>query len=1101
MWLCAAAMTFHAGCAHRSRLEHVVAPVHIDPNTKESGARRARDWWHQQRAFPNDQVPVDARSRAIEQLEAMKAAVSTAFPAGPSGPNPLNWVPIGPKPIASGGYVVSGLILSLAVDPRDSAVVYGAAHSGGVWKTIDSGRNWAPQGDFWPSVHVGVVRLDPQNPDIVYAATGLDFCREGAGLMKSTDAGRTWTNLRGTLLGGNTGNELAGSAIGALAVHPRDSGVLIAGVDGCGVIPSGYYRSSDGGASWRFVLGGGFGGSVVFNPVNPLTVYAAVGYDAGVGVYRSDDGGLTWSSANGVGSSAIALSNAGLVILAMATSSPSILYASIANKTDGTLLAMYKSIDGGTSWSKLNAPNFCGTQCWAFPALAVHPANPDLIFASGLNFYRSLDGGKTWAQADIGGQVQVHVDHHAIEFSRDASSLYISCDGGVWSASALSSASLQWTALSTGLAVTEFYHGFSVHPTDSKFAIGGTQDNSTVVYNGDLSWSFAGVCGDGGETALDPSTVPATVYAACVGSPWITRSDSGGKPGTFRQPLITGINRSDRTAWLPPLTMDLTNPRRLYFGTYRVYQTNDKAETWAPISGDLTAGQQWNNLTAIGVSSNPDIVYAGSDTGKVSVTMNANSFANATWADRSAGLPNRYISSITTDPNLPLSAYVTVSGFGAGHIFRTLDAGQTWTDISGDLPDIPVNDLLVDPDISGTLYAGTDIGVFRSSNGSRSWWPLGDGLPYTIVTGVKIQKSTRTLRAATHGRGMWDLSVPVTAPRLVSFTVDTGTAQTGMTLTLSGLNFSSESVVLWNGAARPVRFVDSTRLALTLPPADFSGVKGLLAVMNQGPAGGVSDPLALVFGPTISKGGIGSAVPGVAPGVLAPGGIATIFGEMLATKTESAASGAANEVAGTRIEIDGLAAPLFFVSPSQINFQVPWELAGKPSAKLSVAAGKATSDSQTVRIAAVAPAIFTLGETQGAIICTSDGAIAAPRGAFPNSRPAKRGEYITVFMTGLGPVTNPPATGVPSFANPLSRLVEPSYGLGVECPNYASNPVFCTMPTSFAGLAPGFVGLYQVNALVPLYAPVGDRVHLRFGMTDKATATFQSSNIATMAIE
>ena len=246
-------------------------------------------------------------------------------------------------------------------------------------------------------------------------------------------------------------------------------------------------------------------------------------------------------------------------------------------------------------------------------------------------------------------------------------------------------------------------------------------------------------------------------YLNCIGMS-LEKSTDGGN--TFVG-VLNGINTSDRVQWVPPLTMDPSNSQRLYFGTSRVYQTNNGASSWTAISGDLTP----NSLTTIAVApSDPNTVYAGSDDSRVSVTTSAGSGTGAIWTDRSAGLPGRFISRIAVDAQSPATAYVAFSGFNvggglAGHVFKTTNAGANWSDISGDLPDTPVNDIVADPDIPNTLYIGTDVGVFFTSNGGVNWNALGSGFPRVAVFGLALHRPTRTLRAATHGRSMWDLGL------------------------------------------------------------------------------------------------------------------------------------------------------------------------------------------------------------------------------------------------------------------------------------------------------------------------------------------------------
>jgi uncharacterized repeat protein (TIGR01451 family) len=214
--------------------------------------------------------------------------------------------------------------------------------------------------------------------------------------------------------------------------------------------------------------------------------------------------------------------------------------------------------------------------------------------------------------------------------------------------------------------------------------------------------------------------------------------------------------------FLPPLVIDPLHPANLYLGTYRVYQTTNGASNWTVISSGLG-----NTLTTIAVSpTNSNTVYAGTSDALVQVTTNALAGAGAVWNKRSTGLPQRFLTHVVVDPHTSTTAYVAFSGFSGfvdslGHVFRTTDGGATWKDISGNLPNIPANGIAIDPVLANTYYVATDIGVFRTRNGGSLWSVLGAGLPRVAVLGVTLHNPTRMLRAATHGRSMWDIHVPI----------------------------------------------------------------------------------------------------------------------------------------------------------------------------------------------------------------------------------------------------------------------------------------------------------------------------------------------------
>ncbi len=210
--------------------------------------------------------------------------------------------------------------------------------------------------------------------------------------------------------------------------------------------------------------------------------------------------------------------------------------------------------------------------------------------------------------------------------------------------------------------------------------------------------------------------------------------------------------------------MDPSNPQRLYYGATHVYQTTNGAGSWQAISPALTTDTSgYSSVSTIAVApSNESYVYAGPADGFVYLTQNATLGTSSSWTKITTGLPKRAVTAIAVDPATPTTAYVLFSGFSGfgdskGHIFRTINAGALWQDISGSLPNIPLNDCVVDPDIAGTLYVGSDMAAFVSTDDGATWNVLGNGLPRVIIHSLKLHRPTRTLRAATFGRGMWDI--------------------------------------------------------------------------------------------------------------------------------------------------------------------------------------------------------------------------------------------------------------------------------------------------------------------------------------------------------
>jgi len=285
---------------------------------------------------------------------------------------------------------------------------------------------------------------------------------------------------------------------------------------------------------------------------------------------------------------------------------------------------------------------------------------------------------------------------------------------------------------------------------------GGTQDNGALVRRDGLTWGEF-VVGDSGGCLMNPID-PSIWYTSYISGVLYRYSDHGNEfetqltdPTTFEEDP-----QEPRIAFYPPFVL---NPRtgRLYLGTWRLFSSSDEGISWPKTSStDLTFG--WNQKFGFDVVStiavdpkNSDVIITGSAQGRVMISTNG----GRDWKDVTAGLPRRFITSLTIDSRSD-AIYATVSGYGSGHLFRTLDRGSTWTNLSTTLPNTPVNALLLDPLDANTLYAGTDVGVFRSLDNGQNWNVFNAGMPPVTVTGFSAQQSG-VVQMATYGRGIYQL--------------------------------------------------------------------------------------------------------------------------------------------------------------------------------------------------------------------------------------------------------------------------------------------------------------------------------------------------------
>ena len=1083
---------------------------------------RIRDymrWFHDQRAFPHEYIPAGARVRALAELDRMLVR-QRKF--GRTAESPVAaWTLIGPRPTLypsfTGAPFTSGRVTALAVDPRNADVVYLGAAAGGVWKTFDGGKNWTPLTDDQPSIATSAIVLDPNNPDTVYVATGEPYLSSdsyyGAGILKSTDGGTTWVQTLSELAGpiNSLSVGAGGARVAGLAIHPSDSRVLLANVLSVTPASSGIYRTENAGATWTKVLANLPGQDILFDPSNGNIAYASMGVTSSgglnqsmLGVYKSTDAGRTWALANGASPDNLPDAGKGRITLAISLSNPRLLYAGIESAlsgTNGQLLGLYRSTDAAATWRRVTtAPSYCASQCWYDNVVKVHPTNENVIYVAGLNMQRSTDGGATWSNIYFGPNgIAPHVDHHDLAFSKDGSRMYDANDGGVWSTERPDQTpanSFTWRNLNATLAITQFYPGMSLHPDDANFVIAGTQDNGTQKYSGDLQWEQI-FGGDGGQTAVDTG-FPDLLYV-CTQSANCFRSSIFGNYRSYI-PVTHGILPQDRKQFITPMVADPSNPQRLYLGTFRIYQTNDGGGLWTPISPDLSTsiatGQPTGFIRAMAVApADSNIVYAASSTSRVYVTPNAGAGPDTFWVERTAGLPLRTPTAIAVDYADPQIAYVTYSGFSGfgadrvGHIFQTTDGGESWSDISADLPNIPANDLVVDPDIPGALYVATDIGVFGTSNGGKNWSLVGTGLPRVPVLGLRLHRRARILRAATHGRSMWDLQVPLAdgtasaAPLIRS--MNPAAADAGNPVfspTITGVNFMPGAVARWKGQDRPTAVISPTQLRVRFNAEDTAQAgRGTVTVRTRN---GVSNPMNLNIGPApVITAVIGNAATGKEGSPLVPGSLAIVRGKNLASTTASAAPGLfplPYTLGNVMLEI-GPAVNLQYVSPTQINFQVPWELSIFKGLPVSVVVASRRSDDVTTSIAAADPGLYSAdgsGTGQGAILIANTNILAS------RDRPAQRGEAVRIFATGLGSVSLTPSDGRPGGSNPMA----------------ISRPVTVAMGSAaaeviFSGLDPNSAGVYRIDAIVPAGAPSGAAVPVQ------AALSGMKSNIVTIAIE
>jgi hypothetical protein len=348
---------------------------------------------------------------------------------------------------------------------------------------------------------------------------------------------------------------------------------------------------------------------------------------------------------------------------------------------------------------------------------------------------RSTDGGSTWTTVPVAG----HVDNHVIKFAPGSSStLYSGNDGGIFRSI---NSGATWTSLNKGLAITQFYR-LGVSRTNPNIMVAGAQDNGNMKYNAGTFTNITNA--DGMQGFIDWSN--ANVIYAGIQYGGFYRSTNGG--GSF-----TAVSTPASGAWVAPWCQDPVTANTIYAGTNRVYKSINQGTAWTDISGALAG---IGTFTVLKVApSNPRVIYAGSGNKLYRTTSGGGA---GTWKDITAGLPvaTNFLTQVAisdTDPDL---AYATFSGYVAGEkVYRTSNGGATWTNFSGTLPNMPVDTIVYEKSAHNPVYVGTDAGVYYRNDTLVDWVPYKFGLPNVIVDDLQIDYKTKTIRAATYGRGLW----------------------------------------------------------------------------------------------------------------------------------------------------------------------------------------------------------------------------------------------------------------------------------------------------------------------------------------------------------
>ncbi|MCP4073995.1 MAG: glycosyl hydrolase [Hyphomicrobiales bacterium] len=707
----------------------------------------------------------------------------------------LHWRCIGP---ARGGRVVA-----VAGDYHHPMTFYFGACAGGIWKTTDGGTYWECVSDgFLGSATIGALAVAPSDSNVIYAGTGETTIRIdvsfGDGMYKSTDAGRTWKHigLKDT------------KQIGEIRIHPDNPDHLYVAAFGDAFGPSnerGVYRSLDGGDNWERILfqsdeAGAI--DISMDPSNPRILFAATWQahrkfwqlssgGPGSALFSSMDGGDSWQEVSQC--HGFARGTLGKIGVTISPARQGLVYALVEADEENT--GLYVSQDYGQSW-KLRCPNRdLIHRPWYYTHIFADPVHADTVYVTNYQMWKTTDGGVSFHEITT-----PHGDNHDLWV--DPANPQRMIEGNDGGACVSFNGGDSWTSI-YNQNTAQFYrmdidnqYPYRVYATQ--------QDNTSISVPSQAEWGMITYAdstlpgtGESGFIAVHPHDAN-IVYIGAVGS------SPGGNGAlqrydhrTRQMKLInvwpeesTGFAPRDlkyRFAWTFPIHFSPHDANIIYVGGNHVFRTSDEGMSWDKISPDLSrndtekldfsggpltsdsaGAEQYATCSSVVESIHrKGELWAATDDGLVHVSRDGgDKWDNVTPAD----MPEwAYVGNVEISTHDADTVYLSATRFKLSdykpYLFKSTDSGNSWQRISDSFPQDEITRVIrADTERAGLLFAGTETGIFVTSNDGDSWKRMGGNLPVSPVYDLKIKQSD--LVVATHGRSFWILDdiTPLRAP-------------------------------------------------------------------------------------------------------------------------------------------------------------------------------------------------------------------------------------------------------------------------------------------------------------------------------------------------